>query len=402
MHNASTQRENQYHENVEHANELARQFAVRSVCQRGHVPIAQRSSLPSWWLHGAHRPPPFGKSPRSRTLSSLSTRCLALATSVEAAGTVRLDAFAAARVWPKPAVRSAQSARSFHSHISQSSRALNSIHLISLLSKPEIGFCRQHHSLPRPINFTAMPISSRFTVDIPQCSIQSWILGPPTTLLSDYKAWIDSDDPSHFVTLSGARLLAKRIAVGLRQHGVQPGERVLIYSGNSIYFPVLVLGIWMAGCVFTGANPGFTARELAFQLRDSQANVMIAASQNGKTALEAAQACGMDVSKLFLIEQGNIRDSDPDDAPVRADDKLTMPRSWTHLIASEAQGHDFHWNEPENSEAAVCTLNYSSGTVSAFYISLPSGIVILTCSADRIAERCRDHSLQSRGKLDRG
>jgi hypothetical protein len=101
----------------------------------------------------------------------------------------------------------------------------------------------------------------------------------------------------------------------------------------------------------------------------------------------------MDVSRVFLMEHGKIHDSDSNDAQVRADDKLIMPRSWTHLIASEAHGHDFHWNEPKNSEATVCTLNYSSGTVRASCPSVPSAIANLTCSADRIAERCRDHSL---------
>lgn len=209
-----------------------------------------------------------------------------------------------------------------------------------------------------------MPIESRFSVEVPRCSIQRWIFGSSNGSLRECKAWIDADDPTRFVTLAEARLLAKRIALGLKEHGVRPGDRVLIYSGNSIYFPVIVLGIWMAGCVFTGANPGFTARELAFQLRDSQASVLFATVENGKTAFEAAHACGLTMNGIFLVDSDPYRDnSSPGDEPW-CDQSTPLPQSWTQLIAPESKANDFQWEEPDDTEAAVCTLNYSSGTVS--------------------------------------
>ena len=204
-----------------------------------------------------------------------------------------------------------------------------------------------------------MPIESRFTVDIPQCSIQKWILGSSSGPLPESKAWIDPDDTTRFLSLSGARLLAKRIAVGLKDHGLQPGDRVLIFSGNSIYFPALVLGTWMAECIFTGANPGYTARELAFQLQDSQASVLLTAPENVKIALEAAQSCGLSANNIFLLDRRLDTQAEDFERLPRG----PSPRSWTQLIASKSRGDAFDWVEPHRSEDTVCTLNYSSGTV---------------------------------------
>ena len=52
----------------------------------------------------------------------------------------------------------------------------------------------------------------------------------------------------------------RRFAAGLRKAGLQPGDRVLLFSGNSLFCPIVLLGIVMAGGIFTGANPGFVAR----------------------------------------------------------------------------------------------------------------------------------------------
>jgi hypothetical protein len=37
---------------------------------------------------------------------------------------------------------------------------------------------------------------------------------------------------------------------------------VLVHSFNSIYYPILVLGIIGSGAIYTGSNPSYTAYEV--------------------------------------------------------------------------------------------------------------------------------------------
>jgi 4-coumarate--CoA ligase len=203
-----------------------------------------------------------------------------------------------------------------------------------------------------------MPIKSRFSIPIPNCSVQKWVFGSSSGPLPEKKAWIDADRPTtHFLTYTEGRLLAKRIAVGLIKNGLTPGDRVLLFSGNSIFFPAIVLGIWMAGGIFTGANPGYVARELAYQLADSGAIMMIAADASFDVALEAADQVGLRNEKVFLF------DSTMPDSKSR--EKQTRPggRHWTELVGTRKQGEEFEWIEPKDTKTTTCTLNYSSGTV---------------------------------------
>ncbi|KAK7416462.1 hypothetical protein QQX98_005166, partial [Neonectria punicea] len=211
-----------------------------------------------------------------------------------------------------------------------------------------------------------MPIKSRFSVPVPNCSIQQWVFGSAYGPLSNKKAWIDVDRPdTHFLTYSQGRLLAKRIAVGLIHNGLNPGDRVLIYSGNSIFFPVIAMGVWMAGGVFTGANHGYVARELAFQLNDSGACMMMAAESVFDVALEAANQVGMKHDRVFML------DSTLPDSPEVEKRPREGSRHWTGLIASQAKGNEFVWAEPADSKNVTCGLNYSSGTT-----GVPKGVEI--------------------------
>ncbi|KAK7431737.1 hypothetical protein QQZ08_001674 [Neonectria magnoliae] len=198
-----------------------------------------------------------------------------------------------------------------------------------------------------------MPIKSRFSVPVPNCSIQQWVFGSASGPLSNKKAWIDVDRPdTHFLTYSQGRLLAKRIAVGLIHNGLNPGDRVLIYSGNSIFFPVIAMGVWMAGGVFTGANHG-------------GACMMMAAESVFDVALEAANQVGLKHDRVFML------DSTLPDSPKVEKKPREGSRHWTELFASQAKGDEFVWTEPEDSKNVTCGLNYSSGTT-----GVPKGVEI--------------------------
>ncbi|KAJ0307073.1 hypothetical protein COL5a_003233 [Colletotrichum fioriniae] len=211
-----------------------------------------------------------------------------------------------------------------------------------------------------------MPIESRWSEPIPNCSLQTWIFGSSKAPLSDRKAFYDADRPdTHFLTFSDYRLVAKQIALGLQAAGLKPGERVLLFSGNNLFFPVVFLGVLMAGGIFTGANPTFVPRELAYQLKDSGATFMVAAEGSLDTALEAAKEVSMPASNVFVFDT-TVPGSSAPEKPARGG-----ARHWTELIAPRAQAETFEWVEPADARTTTCCLNYSSGTT-----GVPKGVEI--------------------------
>lgn len=53
------------------------------------------------------------------------------------------------------------------------------------------------------------------------------------------------------------------------------GDAIMIFSSNSIAFPIIMFGAFAAGLVPTLANSAYTWRELAFQWKDSQAKILL-------------------------------------------------------------------------------------------------------------------------------
>ncbi|KAF3809180.1 Acyl-CoA ligase azaF [Colletotrichum gloeosporioides] len=211
-----------------------------------------------------------------------------------------------------------------------------------------------------------MPIKSRWSEPIPNCSLQKWIFGSSSAPLSDRKAFYDADRPeTHYLTFADYRLVAKRIAIGLQKAGLKPGDRVLLFSGNNLFFPVIFIGVLMAGGIFTGANPTFVPRELAYQLKDSGAVFMVAAEGSLDTALAAAKEVQMPASNVFVFDT-TIPGSSQPEKPARGG-----TRHWTELIAPKAQAEKFEWVEPADARTTTCCLNYSSGTT-----GVPKGVEI--------------------------
>ncbi|KAF3480074.1 4-coumarate-CoA ligase 1 [Arthroderma uncinatum] len=211
-----------------------------------------------------------------------------------------------------------------------------------------------------------MPFKSRWSVEIPNASLPTVIFESPTHPLSTAKcSFLDAARPdTHYFTVHDYRLWCQRFAAGLRKSGLKPGDRVLLFSPNDLFFPVAFMGIVMAGGIFTGANPTYTPRELAYQLKDSGAKYLLCADASLDTGISAAKSIGMGLDRVFIFNSAVF------DGTGRGANGC---RHWGDLIASPADGSQFFWDSLTASGEANRTLalNYSSGTT-----GVPKGVEI--------------------------
>ncbi|MFF2508137.1 class I adenylate-forming enzyme family protein [Streptomyces sp. NPDC058067] len=90
--------------------------------------------------------------------------------------------------------------------------------------------------------------------------------------------------PDRVAVRDGARTLtfaalhdrALRFARGLREHGIAPGDTVLLLAPNCLWFPVAYWGTLYAGAVVSPANPALPSVALAAQIDDSGARAVVA------------------------------------------------------------------------------------------------------------------------------
>ncbi|KAL2795088.1 hypothetical protein BJX66DRAFT_337307 [Aspergillus keveii] len=202
-----------------------------------------------------------------------------------------------------------------------------------------------------------MPFKSRWQIDVPDTHLASLLLTSPSHPLSQtHRCFSEAARPdTHYFTTHDFRLWCQRFAAGLRKSGLKKGDRVLLFSGNDIFFPVVFLGITMAGGIFSGANPTYVARELAFQLQDSGAIYLLCAEDSLNTGIEAAKLAGLGQDKVFVFNNA-IFDG-------KGEAKQGC-RYWGELVATAQEGTGFAWedlNTPEKSSTTLA-LNYSSGT----------------------------------------
>ena len=98
------------------------------------------------------------------------------------------------------------------------------------------------------------------------------------------------------------------MAAGLRQRGVQPGDRVGMVLPNVLSFPVVFYGALMAGAAVVPMNPLLKAREVEYYLRDSGARLVVALDAIAEAATEAAAAVGVDGVTVGPVDAGEALD----------------------------------------------------------------------------------------------
>ncbi|KAL4896894.1 hypothetical protein BDV59DRAFT_198347 [Aspergillus ambiguus] len=202
--------------------------------------------------------------------------------------------------------------------------------------------------MAQPVTYTAP-----HNIPIPATDIASFIFSGDVSAQQSPQ-FFDADRPSRNYSLAQAHTLVKQIAHGLQTKlGLQPDDKVLLYSGNNLYFPVLLWGVTAARCVFTAANPSASESELEYQLRDSNAKVLLTHPAGAALAARVAARCGLPPSRVYLF-------IDPRDR-----EQYIGTNAWTDFWSRAEDVTSWTWapiTTAAEAQAATAILNYSSGT----------------------------------------
>jgi long-chain acyl-CoA synthetase len=112
--------------------------------------------------------------------------------------------------------------------------------------------------LPRSLDYPAVPVGS-----ILRAAVRRW---------GDRTAFVDTDVPLTFTEL-GAR--AHAVAGWLADHGTGRGDVVAVHLPNCRQYPAVYYGVLLAGATFSPTNPLLPAADLAAQLTDAGARVLV-------------------------------------------------------------------------------------------------------------------------------
>ena len=169
----------------------------------------------------------------------------------------------------------------------------------------------------------------------------------------DNLAIIFNDRKMTYRELNGA---ATKFADGLRQLGINPGDKVALMMPNVPYFPIAYYGILKAGATVVPFNVLFKGREVAYHLKDSDAVALVGFEMFTQPAYEGFQA--VDSCKNLIIAT-----ADPmGPLPVTGDGI----KHFSHVIASGSPTFDTVQTMPDDTAVIL----YTSGTTGQ-----PKGVV---------------------------
>ena len=108
------------------------------------------------------------------------------------------------------------------------------------------------------------------------------------------------------ITYNEFLTLTKEFAAALESLGVKKGDRVAIHLPNCTQFPIAFYGVLALGAVAVPCNPMYVARELIYQLNDSQTETIITLTRFYKMIKDLQPQTGL---KNIIVT--NIKDYFP-------------------------------------------------------------------------------------------
>lgn len=83
---------------------------------------------------------------------------------------------------------------------------------------------------------------------------------------------------------------------------MEEGQTILLFSQNTIWYPITMLAAIRAGGKVCGASPAYGVEEMAFALKVAQAKFLFTVPSSIEVAVTAAKEAGILQSNIFLLE----------------------------------------------------------------------------------------------------
>lgn len=208
-------------------------------------------------------------------------------------------------------------------------------------------------SYPEGVPAEIAPINEKSLSDFFQICAKQYAPRPAYTCMGKSISFAQLDEDA---TAFAAHLQAK---------GFKKGDRVAIMMPNVMQYPVVMMGILMAGLIVVNVNPLYTPRELEHQLNDSGATGIILL-ENFAHTLQAVIAN----TKVKHVVVGTIGDTlgfkgHIVNFVVRNVKKMVPAWSlpaYTSYKAAIKDGKSRSWSPVEQNHADVAFLQYTGGT----------------------------------------
>jgi len=155
-----------------------------------------------------------------------------------------------------------------------------------------------HSSLP---TLDAMTIytSSKPDQVIPQINAYSFAISNPNNTEDSHPILVDALT-KHTITFGEWKRDTRRWATGLESMGFKRGDVLALFSFNQVDYSITMFGSLLLGGACTTVNSAYTADELAFQLEDSGASVIVTHPELLPVAIEGAKKVGIPLNKILL------------------------------------------------------------------------------------------------------
>ncbi|KAL2834168.1 AMP-binding enzyme-domain-containing protein [Aspergillus pseudoustus] len=215
-----------------------------------------------------------------------------------------------------------------------------------------------------------MIVTSPYNIDIPATDVASFVFHSQSSASRNAPQYFDASCPGKCFSLSQAETAA--------------------------------VGVLAARCVFTAASPSASASELEYQLRNSDAKLVLASRDRLAIAREAMSKADLGPDQLLIFS-----DLDED----LSQSQPLSPPSWTSIWRPAEEVQSWSWKPIttlKEAQQTTAIINYSSGTT-----GLPKGVEIShynavanatqllfkrAMAADTALGRCRKARLNQSGE----
>ncbi len=150
-----------------------------------------------------------------------------------------------------------------------------------------------------------MPIASPFPdVEIPDVALTPFVL-ERAAQLGDRPALVDGPS-GRALSFAGLEDAVRRFGGGLAARGFGPGSTLALLAPNLPEYGVAFHGTILAGGTVTTINPVYNAEEIAFQLEDAGARLLVTVPAALEQARPAAERAG--VEEVLVIGEDSFAD----------------------------------------------------------------------------------------------